>query len=110
VNNAAVYPQHTWFDGHAEIWPRIFEINVMAAVRLIQLLVPDMTAQAWGRVIQISSGEGSKPFPHMPGYAATKAAMNNLTVSLCQAVSGSGVTVNAISAGLIRTPEVERWR
>jgi 3-oxoacyl-[acyl-carrier protein] reductase len=85
VNNAAVYPQHTWFDGDAEIWPRIFEINVMAAVRLIQLLVPDMTAKGWGRVIQISSGEGSKPFPHMPGYAATKAAMNNLT---CEPLSG----------------------
>jgi 3-oxoacyl-[acyl-carrier protein] reductase len=109
VNNAAVYPQHTWFEGGADIWPRIFEVNVMATVRLIQLLVPDMIAAGWGRVIQISSGEGSKPFAHMPGYAATKAATNNLTVSLCQAVSGSGVTVNAIAAGLIRTSEVEQW-
>jgi hypothetical protein len=37
VNNAAVYPQHTWFEGGADIWPRIFEVNVMATVRLIQL-------------------------------------------------------------------------
>jgi len=45
----------------------------------------------------------------MPGYAATKAAINNATSSLCQALAGSGVTVNAVSAGLIRTAEVERW-
>src|SRR5262245_42517319 len=109
VNNAALYPQHTWFESGADIWSRIWEVNVMAPVRLIQLLVPDMMAKGWGRVIQISSGEGSKPFAHMPGYAATKAAIHNLTVSLCQAASGSGVTVNAISAGLIRTAEAERW-
>jgi 3-oxoacyl-[acyl-carrier protein] reductase len=45
----------------------------------------------------------------MPGYAATKAAINNATLSLCQALAGSGVTFNAISAGLIRTAEVQRW-
>jgi 3-oxoacyl-[acyl-carrier protein] reductase len=68
-----------------------------------------MKRAGWGRVIQISSGEGLRPFPHMPGYAATKAALHNTTASLCQALAGSGVTVNAIAAGLIRTPEVERW-
>jgi 3-oxoacyl-[acyl-carrier protein] reductase len=36
-------------------------------------------------------------------------AIHNTTASLCQALAGSGVTVNAIAAGLIRTPEVERW-
>jgi NAD(P)-dependent dehydrogenase (short-subunit alcohol dehydrogenase family) len=45
----------------------------------------------------------------MPGYAGTKAALHNTTASLCQAIAGTGVTVNAIAAGLIRTPEVERW-
>jgi 3-oxoacyl-[acyl-carrier protein] reductase len=109
VNNAAIYPQHTWFDSGAEIWTRMHEVNVMPAVRLIQGLVPEMKDRGWGRVIQISSGEGSKPFAHMPAYGATKAAINNLTVSLCLSIGGSGITVNAISAGLIRTAEVERW-
>jgi 3-oxoacyl-[acyl-carrier protein] reductase len=84
-------------------------VNVVAGVRLIQALVPDMRRAGWGRVIQISSGEGLRPFAHMPGYAATKAALHNTTASLCQALAGSGVTVNAIAAGLIRTPEIEKW-
>jgi NAD(P)-dependent dehydrogenase (short-subunit alcohol dehydrogenase family) len=109
VNNAAVYPQHTWLEGAAEEWARLYEVNVLATVRLIQLLVPEMRRSGWGRVVQISSGEGTRPFAHMPGYAATKAAINNVTSSLCLALAGSGVTVNAVSAGLIRTPEVERW-
>ena len=45
----------------------------------------------------------------MPGYAATKAALNHTTASLYQALAGTGVTVNGIAAGLIRTPEVEKW-
>ena len=103
VNNAAVYPQHTWFESSADEWARLYAVNVVASVRLIQLLVPDMKHAGWGRVVHISSGEASKPFAHMPGYAATKAAINNATSSLCQALAGSGVTVNAVSAGLIRT-------
>ena len=109
VNNAGIYPQHTWFEGIAEEWTRYYELNVVAGVRLIQEFVPEMRRAGWGRVVQISSGVGLRPFPHMPGYAATKAAIHNTTASLCQAIAGSGVTVNAIAAGLIRTPEVERW-
>jgi NAD(P)-dependent dehydrogenase (short-subunit alcohol dehydrogenase family) len=109
VNNAAIYPQHTWFEGAADEWTRYYELNVVAGVRLIQEFVPEMRRAGWGQVIQISSGEGLRPFAHMPGYAATKAALHNTTASLCQALAGSGVTVNAIAAGLIRTPEVERW-
>ncbi len=109
VNNAAIYPQHHWFGSESSNWGRIYSINVVSCVRLIQSLVLPMKSAGWGRVINISSGEASRPFAHMPGYAASKAALNNLTVSLCQELAGSGVTVNAISAGLIRTAEVERW-
>jgi NAD(P)-dependent dehydrogenase (short-subunit alcohol dehydrogenase family) len=109
VNNAAIYPQHSWFESSADEWAGLYAVNVVASVRLIQRLVPGMKSAGWGRVIQISSGEASRPFAHMPGYAATKAAINNATSSLCQALAGSGVTVNAVSAGLIRTAEVERW-
>ena len=109
VNNAAIYPQHTWFDCSVDEWTRLYSVSVVASVRLIQLLVPEMKRAGWGRVIQISSGEASRPFAHMPGYAATKAAINNATSSLCLELAGSGVTVNAVAAGLIRTAEVERW-
>ena len=40
VNNAAIYPQHTWFEGAADEWTRYYELNVVAGVRLIQDLFP----------------------------------------------------------------------
>src|SRR5262245_53944330 len=59
VNNAAIYPQHTWFESSTDEWTRLYAVNVVASIRLIQLLVPSMKSVGWGRVINISSGEGS---------------------------------------------------
>ena len=42
-------------------------------------------------------------------YYAAKAALANTTVSLCRELAGSGVTVNTVSPGYVRTPEVEAW-
>jgi 3-oxoacyl-[acyl-carrier protein] reductase len=45
----------------------------------------------------------------MPDYAATKAAMNNLTVSLDRELGGTGITVNTVSPGIIVTEGVETF-
>jgi 3-oxoacyl-[acyl-carrier protein] reductase len=47
VNNAAIYPQHTWFEGAADEWTRYYEVNVVAGVRLIQEFVPEMKRAGW---------------------------------------------------------------
>ena len=49
VNNAGMYPEHTWFEGAAEEWSRHYELNVVAAVRSIQALVPHMRRAGWAR-------------------------------------------------------------
>ena len=68
-----------------------------------------MKESGWGRIIQISSGEATQPFRFMPDYAATKAAMVNMTVSLAKDLAESGVTVNTISPGIIVTPALEKF-
>jgi NAD(P)-dependent dehydrogenase (short-subunit alcohol dehydrogenase family) len=60
-----------------------------------------MIQAGWGRIVQISSGESTQPFDFMPD--STKAAMNNLTVSLSKALRKTGITVNTVSPGLIVT-------
>src|SRR5260370_37691528 len=67
-----------------------------------------MKKSGWGRVIQISSGVASQPFPIGAGYAAAKAAMVNTTVSLAKDLAGTGITVNTVSPGPILTPIAER--
>jgi len=68
-----------------------------------------MKKQNWGRIIQMASGEATQPFAFMPDYAATKAALVNLTVSLSKELANTGITVNTISPGIILTPGVEHF-
>jgi NAD(P)-dependent dehydrogenase (short-subunit alcohol dehydrogenase family) len=82
---------------------------VAAAVRLIQGFLPSMRAAGFGRIIQIGTGEAVNPFATVPDYAASKAALLNLTVSLSKHLARSGVTVNTVSPGIVVTPGVQEF-
>jgi 3-oxoacyl-[acyl-carrier protein] reductase len=60
-----------------------------------------MQKQGWGRIINISSASGTKPAPGMGVYSTTKAAVNNLTVTLAQSMGVDAVTINTVSLGTI---------
>jgi NAD(P)-dependent dehydrogenase (short-subunit alcohol dehydrogenase family) len=97
-----------WFEVKPEHWPGAMEQNLVSAVRMIHGFVPSMRERGWGRVINISSGAGASPPTSVPEYAAAKAGIANLTVSLSKALSRSGVTVNTVSPGCTRTEMLER--
>ncbi|PWU80545.1 MAG: short-chain dehydrogenase [Candidatus Nitrosopolaris wilkensis] len=109
INNAAAYVNRGWTEATANHWGELYNANVLSAVRMIRLFVPYMKKQNWGRIIQMASGEATQPFAFMPDYAATKAALVNLTVSLSKELANTGITVNTISPGIIVTPGVERF-
>jgi NAD(P)-dependent dehydrogenase (short-subunit alcohol dehydrogenase family) len=111
VNNAGVSRtegKKSFFDTPVTEWQETLNDNLMTAVRMIQGLVPSMRERGWGRVIQISSRNAISPYPHLPSYAASKAAMNNLTLSLSKELAFSGVTVNAVMPGVIHTPMIDK--
>src|SRR5215468_2063714 len=97
VNNAGVFVNRGWDDATPEDWLELYAINVAAAVRCINGFLPAMRAAGWGRIVQIGTGEAINPFPTMPDYAATKAALLNLTVSLAKHLDRTGITVNTVS-------------
>jgi 3-oxoacyl-[acyl-carrier protein] reductase len=66
-----------------------------------------MQERGWGRIVNLGTVGSTRPAERMPHYYAAKGALATMTVSLAKAVAGSGVTVNLVSPGLIRTPEVE---
>lgn len=109
VNNAGIYINHDWFNSTADDWMKLYAVNVISSVNLIQAFVPHMKENKWGRIIQISSGEATQPFAFMPDYAATKTAMNNLTVSLSKALNKTGITVNTVSPGIIATDTLKEF-
>jgi 3-oxoacyl-[acyl-carrier protein] reductase len=110
VNNAggADAGMKPWLETDLDQWHATFEQNIYSAVRLIRELVPSMKGSGWGRIIQVSSGVGTQPFPIGADYAAAKAAMINTTVSLAKDLAGTGITVNTVSPGPIVTPAAER--
>lgn len=108
VNNAASGEHQNDMETPATGWLDSYNANVLSMVRLIQRLLPGMVELGWGRIINISSAAAVKPSPGMGVYSTTKAAVNNLTVSLAQGMNGDGVTINTVSPGAILTlPMVE---
>ena len=90
------------------------DVNLLGAWRMAQALLPGMVGRGWGRVVNVSSGAASfayGPAAQCPAYSASKAALNALTVMLAKETEGTGVLVNSVNPGLIRTrmrPDAER--
>lgn len=108
VNNAGIAPVGDWFQTNADTWMEIYNLNVAGIVRLTNRFASGMRENGWGRIISIASGEASKPQVFQGAYAASKAAVVNLSVSLANALANTGVTSNAIGPGLIWTNMVDK--
>jgi NAD(P)-dependent dehydrogenase (short-subunit alcohol dehydrogenase family) len=80
-----------------------FETNVFGLLRMCQLVLPEMRAQGWGKVVNISSMGGRLTFPGGGLYHASKYAVEALSDALRFEVRGFGVDVIVIEPGLIVT-------
>lgn len=112
VNNAGLLiraDNPDWTTVPSADWLRSFNINVVAAVRLCQKLVPPMIERGWGRVINFSSVAGYQMLGQLLEYGPAKAGVHNLTINLAHMISSKGVTVNTIAPGTIMTPGIEHF-
>lgn len=96
-----------WMKASPENWAATYSQNTLAAVRLIQKLAPLMKEQGWGRIIQIASGSATQPEAIGADYAAAKAAIVNLSVSLAKELAETGITVNTVMPGTIFSSGLE---
>lgn len=111
VNNAGVTEVIAHHDLDAvtdEIFSRILDVNVLGTFRLTKLAMPHLRASGDGSVVNVTSLAGLRPTGSSIPYAASKAALNHLTVLLAN-VCGPEVRVNAVAPGLIRTPWTSEW-
>lgn len=99
VNNAGVYQPKPWLQVSVDDWRDSYNVNVLAYVRMIHRLLPEMKSLGWGRMIQIGSSGGIEPFAMQPDYLAATAARHNLTVSLARELKGTGITSNTVAPG-----------
>jgi 3-oxoacyl-[acyl-carrier protein] reductase len=82
-----------WNDVAIADYLNTYNLNVVAGVRLIHRLVPGMVARGWGRVINISSAVSRQPMGMMHDYAASKIALENLSLNLSLNLAPHGAPV-----------------
>jgi ketoreductase RED2 len=110
VNNAgttALIPHADLATASVDVWRRIFEVNVFATWSVTLAAMPALQ-RANGSVVNVSSIAGLRATGSSIPYAASKAALNHMTVLLAKVV-GPGVRVNAVAPGLIDTPWTADW-
>ncbi|MFM0084428.1 acetoacetyl-CoA reductase [Paraburkholderia sediminicola] len=106
VNNAGVTQDMTLRKMNKVNWDAVIRTNLDSVFNMTKPLYEDMVARGWGRIISISSVNGSKGSIGQTNYAAAKAGMHGFTKSLALEVARKGVTVNTISPGYLATKMV----
>ncbi len=85
-------------------WQRVFDVNLRGAATLANGVIPQMAARGGGSVVLMSSIAGLRGNKSIGLYGLSKAALAQLARNLAVEWGPSGVRVNAISPGLVRTP------
>ena len=107
VNNAArsKIVAHADLEGlTAEDFSQIFAVNVTGAYQMARAVTPAMKEQGLGAIVNISSGSGFTGSGSSIAYAASKGALNTMTLSLARALAPE-IRVNAVCPGVMQT----RW-
>ncbi len=108
VNNAGESQSGPFEELPADALRRLFQINVLAPVRLTQLALPGMRTRGYGRVVMVGSMLASFPLAYRSSYVATKAALKGFSNGARHELSPYGVWLTTVEPGSISTGISER--
>lgn len=108
VNNAGIAPDprgSRFLDSKPETYRETLDTNLFGPLLLAQALVPLMKKNRYGRIVNLSSGMGqlSDMGTGSPAYRVSKTALNALTGVLAAELKGSGILVNSMCPGWVKT-------
>jgi 3-oxoacyl-[acyl-carrier protein] reductase len=103
VNNALVHKARLVHKLPPEDWDMVLKSGLYGAFYCCRTAVPFIIEGKWGRIINISSVMGLRGWPGDTAYTSVKAGLIGFTRSLAKELGSSGVTVNAVAPGYIRT-------
>lgn len=103
INNAAIYPSKPFEDYSIEEFQAVQRVNVDAGIVCVQVALPHMRRNDWGRIVNIASVTLSGGWAQLAPYVQSKGALVGLTRAWAREFGAYGVTVNAISPGAFPT-------
>ncbi len=104
VNNAAYIPLKSLDETTLLDWSDCQAVTLDAPFLLSQAFAPGMRQRGWGRIVNLASSNTGRPQKGFMAYIAAKMGVIGLTRALAVELGEHGITVNAISPGLIRHP------
>lgn len=108
VNNAGVGAQGTVADNSDDEWHRVFDVNVVGAVRVTRAALPHLRASRAAAVVNTCSIAATVGLPQRALYTATKGALLALTRAMAADHLAEGIRVNCVNPGTADTPWVGR--
>ena len=106
VNNAGITRDMTFKKMDKPNWDAVLRTNLDSLFNMSKPIVDGMVERGWGRVINVSSVNGSKGAFGQTNYSAAKAGVHGFSKALALEVARKGVTVNTVSPGYIGTAMV----
>lgn len=106
VNNAGITRDATLRKMTLQQWQEVLRTNLDSMFNMTQPLLEPMLKKQWGRIINISSVNGSKGAFGQTNYSAAKSGIYGFTKALALETARKGITVNAVSPGYIDSPMV----
>lgn len=110
VNNAGTIKRAPAVEHSDDIWDHVVEVNQTAPFILTKEIGKDMVARGNGKVVFTASLLTFQGGITVPGYAASKGAIGQMTMAFANEWAAKGVNVNAIAPGYISTDNTEALR
>lgn len=108
INNAGIQHVADIEDFPVERWDAIIAINLSSTFHTTRLVLPNMKAKNWGRIINIASVHGLVGSAQKSAYVAAKHGVVGFTKVTALETAQTGVTCNAICPGWVLTPLVQK--
>lgn len=107
VNNAGVNRDTLLMRMKEDDWDRVVDVNLKGAFLCIRAVTRPMMKARYGRIVNVSSVIGQSGAAGQANYAASKAGLFGLTMSVAKELGSRGITCNAIAPGFIETDMTE---